>query len=218
MEINVKEIVNMCGFFLWNITKGLCQKRIECQFISSLSVSKLSSKKQKDSNVTRVWYNISTVDSRLILVSCKSNPCLNVWNMIYLMVMTSLGMSLILSALMSHFMDEASLTIRSACVTFYFHFLLFFKAKIFARRETEGKMASPIHISKPPRKPIWKEMKRVLNGTTNLFQAQIVKQTEYQKHLSSFPNFRLSLTLGIFQILGHQEFFWREKNHIILKV
>ena len=80
-------------------------------------------------------------------------------------------------------------------------------------------MASPIHISKPPRKPIWKEMKRVLNGTTNLFQAQIVKQTEYQKHLSSFPNFRLSLTLGIFQILGHQEFFWRgEKNHIILKV
>ena len=159
-----------------------------------------------------MWYNISTVDSRLILVSCKSNPCLNVWNMIYLMVMTSLGMSLILSALMSHFMDEASLTIRSACVTFYFHFLLFFKAKIFARRETEGKMASPIHISKPPRKPIWKEMKRVLNGTTNLFQAQIVKQTEYQKHLSSFPNFRLSLTLGIFQILGHQGFFWREKN------
>lgn len=168
--------------------------------------------------MTRVWCIISTVDSRLILVSCKSNPCLNVWNMIYLMVMTSLGMSLILSALMSHFMDEASLTIRSACVTFYFHFLLFFKAKIFARRETEGKMASPIHISKPPRKPIWKEMKRVLNGTTNLFQAQIVKQTEYQKHLSSFPNFRLSLTLGIFQILGHQEFFWREKNHIILKV
>ena len=93
-EINVKEIVNMCGFFLWNITKGLCQKRIECQFISSLSVSKLSSKKQKDSNVTRVWCIISTVDSRLILVSCKSNPCLNVWNMIYLMVMTSLGMSL----------------------------------------------------------------------------------------------------------------------------
>ena len=153
----------------------------------------------------------NTEDSRLILVSCQSNPCLKCMKHVY-------GFHVMSLALMSHFMDEASLTIRSACVTFYFHFLLFFKAKIFARRETEGKMASPIHISKPPRKPIWKEMKRVLNGTTNLFQAQIVKQTEYQKHLSSFPNFRLSLTLGIFQILGHQEFFWREKNHIILKV
>ena len=207
----------MCGFFLWNITKGFAKKGLN---VNSSLVCQLANYLLKNKRIP-TWHVCGILLAQWIQGWFWSHASLILVSMYETWFTSWLWHLLVcplLSALMSHFMDEASLTIRSACVTFYFHFLLFFKAKIFARRETEGKMASPIHISKPPRKPIWKEMKRVLNGTTNLFQAQIVKQTEYQKHLSSFPNFRLSLTLGIFQILGHQEFFWREKNHIILKV